>query len=127
MEVVGNLKLQRLIKRRGVETNLVKPAIHLVEAVGNVWKQDWLVLLEKSIKGVRQHLIGSVSDEYVVGLERVMVSDSLLQAGRLGIRIQAQGTTGSLMQCRQHCRRGWIGVFVGMELDQPWHAGMLTG
>ena len=60
---------------------------HGIEAVGDVWKQQRLRLLQERDESVREHFVRT-TDEHLFGLHAVMGGERLAQLRRLGIGIK---------------------------------------
>jgi hypothetical protein len=77
--------------------------------------------------GEGQQFVGSVAHDDVLALAAVVFGQPVPQRVRRRIRVEAQPIVqGVAKGCQDF--RGWpVGVLVGVELDQPFRLGLLTG
>lgn len=68
-------------------------------------------MLEQTVEGVRQHLVGAVADKYLGGAYTVVVGHRLLQAIAVGVRIQTQVVIDLGLHGGNRLGRRAIGVF----------------
>ena len=116
-------------QRHFTVVDAVKGAIHRVEAVGDVGKEDRLRLIEQTHEDMGQHFVRAVADEHLARLQAMSFGDRRLQAFALGIRIQPQpgAVVAELVaDGRHHLRRWRVGALVGIEFDQPVQLGLLA-
>src|SRR5690606_40081908 len=91
--VIVRVDFKTFGQRDHVTFDLVQTAVHRVEAVGNIRKQDRFVVLQKALKNMRQNLIGAVTNEDLAGFDAkvdVVRRDRLLQSQPFRVRIQAR-------------------------------------
>ena len=124
--VIVHANLELLIQRHLHKVDAIQAAVHRVEAVADIRKQQRLAVLEQAVEGVRQHLVGTVTDKYLSGLHAVIVSDRLFQAVAVRVRVQAQVVIDLGLHGGDGLGRRTIGVFVGVELDQLGQFRLLT-
>src|SRR5690554_6269660 len=87
--VVFRVDLEAVGQRNHRAFDLVQAAVHRVEAVGDVWKQDRFVVFQQTLKNVRKNFVRAVADEHLLCVDRkinVVVGDSFFQ--RLSFRIR---------------------------------------
>jgi hypothetical protein len=125
----GRVDAEIVGKRHGAVIDAVQPAIDRVEAVGDVGEEDRRVVLEQGHESVRQHLVRAVADEDLLRRHAMRAGDGRLeQVGvRVGVEAQACRIVAEFrLDRRQHARRGRVGIFVGVELDQVGDLGLLA-
>src|SRR5690606_32513341 len=114
-------------QRHGLVVDAVQAAIHLVETVGDVRKQQWLRLLEKTVENMRQHFVGAITDKYLVGLYVVKTGNGLAQRRGIRVRIKTQAVRRHPGNGGQGLRRRAVGIFVGVQLDQSLDLWLFAG
>ena len=124
--VIGDVDLELLVQCNGFVGDAVQPAVDRIEAVADIRKQQRAAMLEQPMKRVRQHFVGTVTDEYLGRLHIVVVGDGLLEALTIGVRIQAQAIVDFRLHRSDRPRRRAVGVLVGVELDQLAQLGLLA-
>ena len=77
--VSRDVKAQGFGQRHGFNRDAVEPAIHLVKAVADVGHQQRATLLEKGAEGMRQYLIGAVTQEHLLRRQSVVGRNGLAQ------------------------------------------------
>jgi len=129
-EVVVDADLELVRQGYGFEVDPVQPAVNRIETVGDVRKEQRLVVLEQSLEGVGQDLVRTVADEDPFRRNAEMAGNGCfeLASGRVRIELQAVGVLVQLGKDRiPHFGARRVGVFVGVELDQIGEFGLLAG
>ena len=67
---------------------------HGIKGVGNVRKQQRLRLFQQRDESMREHFVGTIADEHLIGLHAVMGGERLAQFRRFGIGIEPQSIGG---------------------------------
>ena len=83
-------------------------------------------MLEQGQKRMRQHLVGAVADEHLLGGDAMQCGNGRAQPVGTRVGIQAQRVGGFRTHGVQHTRAGAVGVFVGVELDQVGQLRLLA-
>ena len=84
-------------------------------------------MLKKTMKGMRQHFIGAVTDKHLRRRSHaIVIGNGLLQAVTVGVRVQAQAHHSAQPASPRSPWARAIGVFVGIELDQIGQLRLLT-
>ncbi|MNI22014.1 hypothetical protein D3C73_755590 [compost metagenome] len=104
----------------------VQAAIDRIKAVGDVRKAKRLVVLEQRKKSVRQHFVGTVADEDLVGLHANRGRDGLAQLIGRRVRIQLECVVASCADGLEHLGRRPVRMLVGVQLDQVLKLGLLA-
>ena len=83
--------------------------------------------LHKSAHGQREYFVRAVTDQHIFRAAAVQLREFFPQflGGRIGI--QPQASVHRRLDRREHAGRGWVGVFIGVELDQAFDPGLFSG
>src|SRR5690554_1648763 len=87
--VVFRVDFEAVGQRNHRAFDLVQAAVHRVEAVGDVWKQDRFIVFQQTLKNVRKNFVRAVADKHLLCVDRkinVVVGDRVFQ--RLAFRIR---------------------------------------
>ncbi len=127
--VVGGVDAEVFGERQAAVVDAVEPAIHRVEAVGDVGEEDGRVVLEQGLEGVGEDFVRTIADENLGGRHGVAFGDGLLEQVGVGVGVEAQACA-VIAELRLHRRqrlgRGRVGVFVGVEFDQIGDLGLFA-
>jgi hypothetical protein len=99
---------------------------HGIKGVGNVRKQQRLRLFQQRDESMREHFVGTIADEHLIGLHAVMGGERLAQFRRFGIGIEPQSIGGDGSHRFQRERRRAERALVGVELHQIGDARLLA-
>ena len=87
-------------------------------------------MLEKRLKHVGEHFVRAVANEHLLRRKAMKPPEGLSELCGVRVRVETQRVTIDSGQDLQHLRRRWIGIFVGVQLDQllaprllPRHVG----
>src|SRR5690554_5767877 len=122
--VVFRVDLEAVGERNDVTFDLVQAAVHGIEAVGDVWKQDRFIVFQQTLKNVRKNFVRAVADEHLLCINRkinVVVGDRFFQRLAFRVRIQAQVVVQLFLNRFDHLRRRTKRIFIGVQLHQISH------
>ncbi len=128
LAVIDDADGKGVVERYGPVGHVVQLAIHRIETVGDVGKQDRPRVPEQGHEGVRQHFVRAVADEYLLrGDVAEEVRDGFPQPRTFRIGIELERFADLALQGRQHARARAVGIFVGIELDEVRQLRLLAG
>ena len=125
-KIILDANLKAVRERDFLVLNIVQAAIHRIKTVGDIGKQDRLIVFQQRQKRVRQHLVGAVADKHLRKLYTMKFRNRFAQPVRMGVRVQPQAVSRLQMQGFQHLRAWSVGIFIGVELDQIGQLGLFA-
>jgi len=87
-------------------------------------------VVEQTLKDKGQHFVRAVAHKDLVGLQAIDPCGGLANGQGAWVGIEPQGIAIAPQDSRnslRHPGRGWVGVLVGVELDEVTHLGLFTG
>ena len=116
--IIGDVDPHRFVERHGLVADAEQPAIGGIEAVGDVGKQQRLVVLQQRGENEGEHFVRTVADKHLIRRQPVIGRQGRAQRGRLIVGIEPQRVGRRGADRLQHARRRAERVLVGVELDE---------
>ena len=125
--VVVDAHAEPIVEGHTLRGQPVKPAVHRIEAVGDIRKQHRPAMIEQAEERVRQHFVGTVAHEHLRRRQAVQLRQRFLEGARIRVGIQAQRVVRRLADGGQHAWGGTQRMLVGIQLDQSVDARLFAG
>ncbi len=123
------LNLEVIVELQCLVRQAIEPAVTGVKAVGDVGKHQGLAVVEQPLKDKGEHLIGAIAGKDMVGRQAMQGGGSRAKRVRLRVWVEAKPIPIGPEHAANgldHPRGRRIGIFVGVEFDEPIDLGLLT-
>ena len=107
------------IKGKSFRTGTANLGQNRVERIGGVKKPHLFTGVNKSVQQYPQQVIGTISSHDLFSSYTIYFCCRLSQATADRVWIQSQSFMifRRFSDCRRYCRRWWIRIFIGIQLD----------